>query len=63
MVRCRAYDPRVVGSKPALATFEENILGQGVNTNCASLSPPWNINGYLIRSYERCVWLHPAICC
>ena len=34
---CWANDPRVVGSKPALATFEESILGQGANTNCVSL--------------------------
>ena len=39
MVRRRAQDPRVVGSIPALATFEESILGQGVSTNCASLHP------------------------
>ena len=33
----RAHDPRVVCSIPALATFEDSIHGQGVNTNCASL--------------------------
>ena len=37
VVRRRAHDPRVVCSIPALATFEDNILGQGLNTNCASL--------------------------
>ena len=37
MVRYRAHDPRVVGSKQALAAFDESILGQGVSTNCASL--------------------------
>ena len=36
MVRRRALDPSIVGSKPALATFEENILGQGVNWTCPS---------------------------
>ena len=35
----RPHNPRVVGSKPALATFENSILGQGINTNCASLHP------------------------
>ena len=35
MVRRRAYDPRVVGSIPALGTFEVSILGQGVSKNCA----------------------------
>ena len=39
MVTRRDHDPRVVDTKPALATFEESILGQGVNTNCASLHP------------------------
>ena len=39
VVRRRAHDLRVVGSKPALATFEVSIPGQGVNTNCASLRP------------------------
>ena len=39
VVRRRAHDPRVMGSIPALATFEDSILGQGVNTNCASLHP------------------------
>ena len=39
VVRRRADFPSVVGSKPALATFEESILGQGVNTNCAFLHP------------------------
>ena len=39
VVRRRAHDPRVVCSIPALATFEDSILGQGVNTNCASLHP------------------------
>ena len=33
VVKRRAHDPRVVGSKPALATFEESILGPGVDTN------------------------------
>ena len=37
MVRHRAHDPRVVGSIPAMATFEESILGQGVDTNCVTL--------------------------
>ena len=32
----RLTTERVVGSKPALATFDDNILGQGVSTNCAS---------------------------
>ena len=35
----RAQDSRVVGSIPALATFDEIILGQGANTDCASLHP------------------------
>ena len=39
MVRRRAHDSNVLGSKPPLATVEESILGQGVNTNCASLHP------------------------
>ena len=39
VVRRRAHNPRVVCSIPALATFEDSILGQGVNTNCASLHP------------------------
>ena len=39
VVRCRAHDPRVVCSIPALATFEDSILGPGVNTNCASFHP------------------------
>ena len=39
VVRRRAYNPRVVGSIPALATFEDSILGQRINTNCASLYP------------------------
>ena len=39
MVRRRAYDPRVMGSKPALATFAVSISGQGVSRNCASLHP------------------------
>ena len=39
VVRRRAHNPRVVCSVPALATFEDSILGQGVNTNCASLHP------------------------
>ena len=41
MVRHLAHDPRVVGSKPALATFEESILSQVVNTNGASLHPEY----------------------
>ena len=61
MVRRQAQDPRVVGSKPALATFEEGTLGEGINT--LWLSPPRGINGYLIRSYENLLRLHPAICC
>ena len=39
VVKHRAHDPRVVCSKPTLAIFEDSILGQGVNTNCASLHP------------------------
>ena len=39
VVRRRAHHPRVVCSKPTLAVFEDSILGQGVNTNCASLHP------------------------
>ena len=41
MVRRPAHDRRVVGSKPAVATttFEESILGQGVNANCCSSHP------------------------
>ena len=39
VVKRRAYDPRAVGSIPALTTFEVSILGQGVSTNCASLHP------------------------
>ena len=39
VVRRRAHNPRVVCSIPALATFEDSILGQGVNANCASLHP------------------------
>ena len=39
MVRRRAYDPLVVGSIPALATFEVSTLGQGFSTNCASPHP------------------------
>ena len=39
VVRCRAHNPRVVCSISALATFEDSVLGQGVNTNCASLHP------------------------
>ena len=35
--RRQAHNPNVLGSKPALATFEDSILGQVVNTNCASL--------------------------
>ena len=37
VVRRQAHDPRAVASIPALATFEESILGQGVNTNRACL--------------------------
>ena len=37
MVRRRAHDPQVVVSISALATFDERILGQVFNTNCASL--------------------------
>ena len=33
MVRRRAQDPRVVDPKPALVTFKESILEQGVYTN------------------------------
>ena len=39
MTRRQAQNPRVMGSKPALATFEDSILGQGVNTNFAVLHP------------------------
>ena len=39
VVRRRAQDPRVVGSKPGPAKFEESIHGQGVNTNCTPLHP------------------------
>ena len=39
VVRHWAHKPKVVGLKPALATIEDSILGQGVNTNCASLHP------------------------
>ena len=39
VVKRRAHDPRVVCSKPTLVIFEDSILGQGVNTNCASLHP------------------------
>ena len=40
MVRRRAHDPRVVGSKPALATatLEDSILGQGVKDKIVPLS-------------------------
>ena len=54
MVQRQAHNPKVVGLKPALATFEDSILGQGVNTNCTS--PPRSINGYLVRGYERRLW-------
>ena len=37
MVSHSAHDPWVMGSKPALATIEESILGHGANTNCGSL--------------------------
>ena len=33
VVRRWAHNPRVVGSKPALATFEESVLEPDVNTN------------------------------
>ena len=39
VLRGQAHIPRVVGSKPELATFEDSFLGQGVNTNCDSLHP------------------------
>ena len=39
VVRRGVHDPKVVCLIPALATFEDGILGQGVNTNCASLHP------------------------
>ena len=39
MVRHRAHDPRVIGSIPAMATFEESIPGQGVHSHCATLHP------------------------
>ena len=57
-----AYDPRVVGSIPALATFEVSILGQGVRTKFVSPQPR-SIRGCIVRSYERRLWLHPTICC
>ena len=59
MVRHWAPDSRVVGSKPAVASFEESILGPG-NTNWAS--PPRGINGSLVCSYECHLSLHPAKC-
>ena len=39
VARRQAHDLRVVGPKPAMSAFEESILGQGVNTSCASLHP------------------------
>ena len=62
VVRRQAHNAKVVGSKPALAIFEDSIVGQDFKTSGAS-SPPRSINGYLVRSYERRLWVHPAICC
>ena len=61
MVRRRAYDPRAVGSKPALATFEEIIFRQGVKTNCSSLYPGVQMGARSVVMNAVC-GLHPAKC-
>ena len=40
--KASAQDPRVVGSiLEELVKFDESILGQGLNTNCASQEYKW----------------------